>query len=147
MIDELWQVDPSHPGVWLASTRIAARWYAGENGSVVTAELGTRDVLDLRDPNIFKDLLTRTAFRCRMAQVRKAHANGNLYLLDDGAIQNALVAEAFRSHAGVVLRDRTDTHSHLSLVLQRPDALTVLSERPVRPALQNQDEKLRARGA
>ena len=126
--DEPWQVDRAHPGVWLASTRIAARWYAGETDLIVTADLETKDVLDLRDPNIFKDLVTRTASRCRMAQVRKAHANGNLYLLDNGAIQNALVAVAFRTHAGVVLRDRTDGHPHLSLVLQCPDALIVLSE-------------------
>jgi hypothetical protein len=127
--DGLWQVDAAHPGVWLSSTRVSARWYAGNTGMIVTAELQTTDVLDLRDKKAFTETLRRAFPGGPLTQIRKSHASGNLYLLEDGVIQNAVVAEVLRTHAGVVLRDETDGKSHLSLVVRGPEVLKVRSER------------------
>ena len=125
--DGCWQTDRAHPGVWLASTRLAATWYASGGGSVVTAELRPASVLDLNDPDTFNSLLKRTSLSHRRSEIRRVHASGNLYLLDEGTVQNMLVAEAFRRHSGLVMRDRTDGHSHLSLVVQNPEVLRACS--------------------
>jgi hypothetical protein len=129
--DGLWQVDAAHPGVWLSSTRVSACWYTGQSGTVVTAELRTKEILDLRDTNTFTDAVRRAFPGRPLTQIRRAHTAGNLYLLEDGAIQNALVAEVFRTHAGVILRDRTAEHTHLSLVVQTPEVLIVRSEQVI----------------
>lgn len=127
--DGQWQVDRSHPGVWLSSTRVSARWYAGDTGVIVTAELQTRHVLDLRNTKTFTETLERAFPGRPLTQIRGAHANGNLYLLEDGAVQNAVVTEVLRKYAGVVLRDKTDGKAHLSLVVRVPEVLKVRSER------------------
>jgi hypothetical protein len=126
--DGQWQSDPSHPGVWLSSTHVSARWYAGNTGMIVTAELQTTDVLDLRDRKVFTETLERAFPGRPLKQIRRAHAGGNLYLLEEGAVQNAVVAEVLRTHAGVVLRDETDGKAHLSLVVRGPEVLKVRSE-------------------
>ena len=129
--DGAWQNDPAHPGVWLASTRQAACWYAYDSGTVVTAELRTPSVVDLNDPDTLKALVRRASLLHLEAQIRRVHARGNLYLLDDGVVQNRLVEVALRSHAGLILRDRTDGRSHLSLVVRNPEVLRVCSEQRV----------------
>ena len=143
--DGLWQMDRAHPGVWLASTRVAASWYAGKDGVIVKAELRTRDVLDLCDADTFNMLVHRAGLGQRLPQVRRAHTRGNLYLLEEGAIQNALVTAAFRTHVGVIMRDRTDRHSHLTLVVQGPEALLAQSEAQIDAALHDRAGKSRAR--
>lgn len=132
--DPPWQHDPAHPGVWLASRRNAARWYAGDDGQVLQVRLhpGT-PTLDLRDPATFRRLVAAAGLTGTPG-LRRAHNRGSLYMVHEGDAQNRLVAAAFAQGQGLIMRDNTAGVSHLSLVVPSAERLTLQGPpRPQRP--------------
>ncbi|WP_189090404.1 hypothetical protein [Deinococcus ruber] len=113
-----WQRDPAHPGIWFANRRVAAQWYAA-GGSIVQATLMERRLLNLNDPADLWLVLHRSGHWEHRAKIRHWHARGQLYLLQEGAVQNALVAAAFASHPGLIMQDCTAGVKHLSLVVHQ----------------------------
>ena len=128
------QRDPQHPGIWLADGLKAATWYAGQQGEVQLIEVRETQILDLDDRETFDQLMQRAGLTPRANEVKKAHRSGQLYLIDSGQLQNALVAAAFETHHGLITRDWTGQTRHRSLIVCRGKHLICLGRKVVNGA-------------